>query len=179
MEAGRKLHIGGKVYHPDWEVLSLQDGGHVDHLRNANDLSIFDDGTFTTLYASHVLEHFDYQEELLLTLKEWHRVLEPGGTLHVAVPDMEQLCSLFIEPSLTPDERFHVMRIIFGGHVDENDYHLVGLDFVFLRSYLEASGFTAIERVSSFGIFHDTSELKFKGVPVSCNTTARKSAHGQ
>lgn len=143
---------------------------------NANDLSIFDDSTFSTLYASHVLEHFDYQGELLAALQEWHRVLAPGGMLYVGVPDLEILARLFVSDALSHDDRFHVMRIIFGGHVNEHDYHQVGLDFVFLKSYLEAAGFANIARVQSFGIFHDTSELEFGGVRVSCNVTSEKPA---
>ncbi len=174
MTRNRKLHIGGKIKHDDWEVLSLSDADYVEHKMNANDLSTFEDGTFSALYASHVLEHFDYQVELLGTLKEWHRVLKGSGKLYVSVPDLEILCKLFIEPSLSPDEKFHVMRIMFGGHVDEHDYHVVGLDFIFLRSYLQEVGFSKIERVRSFGIFHDTSELIYKGVPISCSVIAEK-----
>ncbi len=170
----RKLHIGGKIKNDEWEILNLSDDSYVDHKLNANDLSTFDDNTFADLYASHVLEHFDYKDELISTLKEWHRVLINGGNIYVSVPDFEILSKLFVEKSLTHEERFHVMRMMFGGHVDENDYHLVGLDFVFLSSFLQETGFTNIKRVRSFNIFNDTSELLFKNVPISCNVIAEK-----
>lgn len=63
-----KLHVGGKVRKPDWEVLNIQPGPHVDHVGNANDLSQFQDNTFAEIYASHIVEHLDYTGELQSTL---------------------------------------------------------------------------------------------------------------
>jgi predicted SAM-dependent methyltransferase len=78
----RRLHIGGKCAHPDWEIINAVAGPNVDHLGNAKDLSRFEDETFFELYASHVLEHFDYSNELNVVLREWYRVLKPGGRLY-------------------------------------------------------------------------------------------------
>ena len=87
----RRLHIGAGRASPGWEVLEIRPGSHVDHVGDAGDLARFDDATFETLYASHVLEHFDYQGGLQRALTEWHRVLVPGGTLLISVPDLEVL----------------------------------------------------------------------------------------
>ena len=57
----RKLHVGGWVRTPGWEVIDANPGPHVDHVGNAKDLSRFDTATFTDIYASHVLEHFDFK----------------------------------------------------------------------------------------------------------------------
>lgn len=92
----RKLHIGGQVRTAGWEVLDANPGPCVDHVGNAGDLSAFADGLFEQLYASHVLEHFDYQEQLLKTLTEWRRVLAPSGTLCVSVPDLDTLARLYL-----------------------------------------------------------------------------------
>lgn len=175
MSDPRRLHIGGKVRVPGWEVLNITPGGCVDHVGNANDLSRFEDGSFAAVYASHTLEHFDYRGELERTLKEWARVLEPGGTLYVSVPDMETLAKLFlVKEDLTTDDRFMVMRMIFGGHVDAHDYHLVGLDEAFLGVFLTRAGFVDLRRVRSFGLFQDTSELLFQGIAISLNVVATK-----
>lgn len=171
----RKLHIGGQVRVDGWEVLNAVPADCVDHLGNANDLSRFPDGTFEAVYASHVLEHFDYKDELLKTLKEWHRVLEPGGKLYVSVPDMDVLCRLYIErKQLNGSERFHVMRMMFGGHIDEYDYHLVGLNDELLAAFLQEAGFVGLGRVPAFGFFQDTSLMAFRGVAISLNVVASK-----
>ena len=149
----------------------------VDHLGNANDLSRFADNTFADLYASHVVEHFDYQGELTRTLREWQRVLQPGGKLHVSVPDLDILCRLMLaKDQLSVVERFGIMRMMFGGHVDQYDHHSVGLNEEFLTSFLTDAGFVNIRRVPELGLFEDTSSLKFRGVPISLNVVAEKPA---
>ena len=171
----RKLHIGGQVRTPGWEVLDANPGPCVDHVANASDLHVFEDNSFEQIYASHVVEHFDYRDQLLATLKEWCRVLMPAGTLYVSVPDLDTLARLFVDRSLlSVQDRFLVMRMIFGGHIDKHDYHLVGLNEEFLTSYLTTGGFTDIHRVPSFGLFHDTSSLELKNIPISLNMTATK-----
>jgi predicted O-linked N-acetylglucosamine transferase (SPINDLY family)/predicted SAM-dependent methyltransferase len=171
----RKLHIGGHVSHSEWEVLDAVPAPHVDHTGDAKDLSRFGDGTFSEIYASHVLEHFDYVGEVDAVLKEWHRVLRPGGKLYISVPDMDRLAQLFLlKDRLSLHERFHVMRIMFGGHTNIYDYHRVGLNREFLQSFLINAGFINLKIVNDFGIFKDDSTMKYHEVPVSVNIMAEK-----
>ena len=171
----RKLHIGGKVKSDGWEVLNALPGPYVDHVCNANNLSKFSDNVFSKIYASHVLEHFDYNGELKDTLIEWHRVLEPEGKIFISVPDLDALAELILAKNeLTVEERFQAMRAIFGGHVDKYDYHLVGLNEEFLTNILINSGFVHIQRVRFLDMFDDTSSNVFNGVPISLNMIAEK-----
>ena len=66
------------------------------------------------------------------------------------------------------------MRMMFGGHVDEYDYHLVGLNEEFLNSYLYHAGFVNARRVKGFGLFDDTSNMVFKDTAISLNIIAEK-----
>jgi predicted SAM-dependent methyltransferase len=172
----RKLHIGGWVRTSGWEVIDANPGPNVDHVGNAKDLSRFETATFTDVYASHVLEHFDFRDEIFMTLVEWCRVLVPGGTLHVSVPDLDILARLFVQREhLSKADRFMVMQMIFGSHRDQYDYHLVGLNDEFLVDLLGKTGFTDIRRVADLTFFDDTSRHEFHGVPISLNMTAVKS----
>ena len=74
----------------------------------------------------------------------------------------------------TVDDRYFIMRMIFGGHIDRYDYHVVGLNQDFLSSFLEQAGFINIKKVHEFGLFDDTSKMKFKGVAISLNLMAEK-----
>lgn len=171
----RRLHIGGKEKREGWEILDVNPGPLVDHVGNAVDLSRFADGTFTEVYASHVLEHFDYKDALVAALREWHRVLAPGGTLRLSVPDLDILAHLLLQRhKLDVNARFQVMRMLFGGHVDAHDYHLVGLNQEFLAGFLGAAGFGTVRRVPRHGLFRDTSDMVVAGTPISLNVEALK-----
>jgi len=172
---GRKLHIGGREKHPEWEILDAIPSDLTDHIGNANALSMFEDDTFKALYSSHVLEHFSYQNELSQALAEWYRVLEPGGALYVSVPNLDVLCELFLnKKELSPEDRFMVMRMMFGGQIDPYDFHKVGYNPEFLASYLNQAGFRNIRMVPSFGLFNDNSNMEFGGKPISLNLVAEK-----
>lgn len=172
-----RLHIGGKTPHPEWTIVDAQPGPHVQHVLSCANLAPFANETVAEIYASHVLEHLGYQSELMQALSEFHRVLVPHGVLRVSVPDLKVLCSLFTDETLQTQERFHVMRMMFGGQLDGADFHKVGLTDEFLAGYLAAAGFDDIRRVGDFGLFDDSSTLVFKGRAISVNVTARKAAH--
>jgi len=171
----RKLHIGGIEGHEGWEILNAIPAPCVTHLADARDLSQFPENTFSEIYASHVVEHFDYKDELTSALKEWCRVLIPGGIVYISVPDLDTLSRLFLSrEKLTFDDRFMVMRMMFGGHVDEYDYHQTGLDQHILANFLALAGFVHTRRVKTFKLFNDTSCMLFHGIPVSLNLIAEK-----
>jgi len=171
----RRLHIGGKQPRDGWEILDVNPGPLVDHQGNAIDPGQFADGSFAEVYASHVLEHFDYKDALTTALREWHRVLAPGGVLRLSVPDIDVLAHLLLQRhKLDVNQRFQVMRMIFGGHVDAHDYHLVGLNQDFLAGYLQSAGFETLQRVPRHGLFTDTSDMVVAGVPISLNMNAFK-----
>lgn len=171
----RKLHIGGQVKLPGWEVLNIQPGPCVDHVGDAEDLSQFGDETFEAMYASHVLEHFDYNGPLHKTLNEWYRVLKPDGKLYISVPDMDVLCQLFRKrKELDLQGRFQIMRMMFGGHMDSYDYHKIGFDFEILTAFLNQAKFRNPKQVEELGIFKDTSLLRVGGSLISLNVIAVK-----
>ena len=108
------------------------------------------------------------------TLKGINRILKKNGKFYISVPDMDSLCHFFISPLADKKIKFHVMRMIFGGQVDEYDYHYFGWNFQFLNDYLKEANFSKVERVHSFGLFNDTSDHKPYGFPISLNVIATK-----
>ena len=171
----RRLHIGGEIFDANWEIFNIQPGPHVDHVGDAKDLSRFEDETFDELYASHVAEHFDYNGPLLEVFKEWYRVLKHEGKLYISVPNMDVLCQLFRKrKELELKNRFQVMRMMFGGHTDQYDYHYVGLDIDILTAFLGQAKFHKFKLVEDLGVFKDTSLLRVAGVPISLNVIAFK-----
>ena len=171
----RRLHIGGEHTHPNWEVFNIKSGPYVDHVGDAQDLSRFADETFDEIYASHVLEHFDYIGPLQTALKHWYRVLKLNGKLYISVPNMNVLCQLFLmREKLSARDRFQIIRMMFGGHTNEYDYHCVGLYPDIMNGFLAEAGFQRVKQVEDLGVFKDTSLLRVGGVLISLNVIAFK-----
>ena len=171
--AGRRLHLGGEEQVRPWEIFNVVDRPGVDHVGNILDLSRFEDGTFSSVYASHVLEHVALAA-VVPTLKAIGRILEPGGRLYVSVPDAIVLTRIFGHSKTPSDIRMMAMRMLFGGQMDPWDFHYVGFWEELLRESLTMSGFSEALRVRRFDLFSDTSDLELAGHLVSLNVVATK-----
>ena len=169
-----RLHIGGKQAKSGWKILNAQPGPGVDYVRHCGDLSGFADESIDEIYASHVLEHLSYVDELPQALAEWRRVLGEGGKAMISVPDFEVLCRVFLDPRGDAKDRFLIMRFAFGGQSDAYDFHRVGLNYELLEQYLTHAGFSSVERVGDFGLFDDSSALHYEGMRISLNVVARR-----
>ncbi len=119
------------------------------------------------------MEHIG-QRDFVSTLKEIHRILCDNGEFYFSVPDLEVLCRLFLNPELYESQRFHVMRMMFGGQTDDYDFHYIGLTNESMMNFFSQAGFAGVKRIASFGLFSDTSDYKPYGVPISLNLSATK-----
>jgi predicted SAM-dependent methyltransferase len=54
------------------------------------------DQSINAVYQSHFLEHFSKGDAIRL-IRECFRVLKPGGTIRIVVPDLENICRLYLE----------------------------------------------------------------------------------
>lgn len=99
-------------------------------------LTEFADESVDEVRASHVLEHFGHGE-INSVLKEWTRVLKPGGKLRIAVPDFEKVASVYADgnPSRLPIQGF-----VMGGQTDEYDFHKSLFDHESLEALLLGAG---------------------------------------
>ncbi len=171
-----QLHIGGRQAHPDWKILDIEPRPGVDFVADASRLTEFADESVGAIYTSHVLEHFHYalHNEVYNTLQEWYRVLVPGGKLYVSVPDLRTLCWLYLHPKLSPQDRLHVMAMMFGGQINEYDVHKTGFDADLLFSLVSQVGFRECVQVPEFNLFDDCSSLRAMDTYISLNVIATK-----
>ncbi len=169
-----RLNIGGTERRDGWKILNILPGPDVDYVGNCTDLAQFADSSVDEVYASHVLEHLGYGEDLSRALEAIRRILKPGGRLRISVPDLDVLFRLYLNPDSDQSMRWQIMRIIYGGQVDEYDYHKLGFSWDSLSWYLRQIGFRNIQRVQEFGIFDDTSNLRMGGQLISLSVEARK-----
>jgi len=169
-----KLHIGGEEAKEGWKILNIQKKDGVDFIGDISDLSQFKDNSIKEIYASHVFEHV-IQKKIKSTLLGIHRVISENGKFYVSVPDMNLLCKIFLDPKAPEKVKVHVLRMMFGGQIDDFDFHYFGWDFKLLENYLLETGFKNVERVKSFSMFNDTSDYApYSNIPISLNLIAYK-----
>jgi len=90
-----KLHLGcGKKKLPGFTHIDIAKFSHIDHVSSLGDLNFVPPSSVTEIYCSHALEYYD-QFEVLEVLKEWFRVLIPGGQVYIAVPDLRALIAIY------------------------------------------------------------------------------------
>lgn len=149
-----KLHLGcGKRYLRGYTHVDIDEFDHIDINTSIDDLNMFDSNSVDEIYTSHALEYFDVNE-ILDVLKEWKRVLKPGGDLRIAVPDFENLNKVYLKTGEIGD----VIGPIMGRWPISQDriiYHKQIFDEKKLKSLLTSCGFVSISRWS----FEDLLEI--------------------
>jgi SAM-dependent methyltransferase len=139
-----KLHLGcGPRYIPGFVHVDLLPAPHVDVVGPVERLPMGDDSV-SVIYASHVLEHFG-RYEYKAVLREWIRVLRPGGVLRLAVPDFAACAAIYYESGLI-DGLSGLVGLIVGGQRGDNDYHKMIFDEESLRRDLLDLGLRDVRR---------------------------------
>lgn len=85
-----------------WEVVRADVDPHVepDVVASVTDLSAFEEASFDAAWCSHILEHL-FAHEVAPAMRELLRVLKPGGSLSVMVPDVEAVARAIADGGLT------------------------------------------------------------------------------
>jgi len=140
-----KLHVGcGMRQIPGFTHVDIIDAPHIDHRCSVDNLCDFADGSADLIYASHVLEHFG-RYELDAVLRDWYRVLKPGGVLRLAVPDFASVVALYEQEGLR-DGLSGLVGLVCGGQRNQYDFHKIIFDESFLGFLLGKIGFKEIRR---------------------------------
>ena len=110
----------------------------------------FADSTVSVVYSSHMLEHLG-RDEARAFLLECHRVLRPGGTLRLVVPDLEGYVSAYREDG-DADRLIDSLRMAQSKEQSTLARLLVGFrghrwmyDSRSLKAFVEMAGFEAAE----------------------------------
>lgn len=105
----------------------------------------YPDGVADEIRASHLLEHFPHRQ-IENVVKEWARVLKPGGKLSIAVPDFD-----WIVKAYSNGQRNDPMleAYLFGGQTDAADFHKALFNEEKLRKLMEDAGIVDIQPWSS------------------------------
>ncbi|HEV8479185.1 MAG TPA: methyltransferase domain-containing protein [Candidatus Eisenbacteria bacterium] len=146
-----------------------------DIVTNVRELPMLADGTVDEIRLSAVYEHL-YRPERLEAIREWHRVLRPGGMLHISyVPDFDVIARAFLDhrPGIL-HETFNFEEVFLyshGGYLPHHAPEQLHKDLFndrSLRSELEAVGYevASLENVC----------YRDEPIPLNLNVVARKRA---
>jgi len=115
-----------------------------DIITDAHNLHMIENESIDILYASHILEYYDWNDVHNNVLKEWKRVLKYNGILRIAVPDFEQISILY---NAGFDLSFFIGPM-YGKWKSNNDtiYHKSIYDYNILSKILRENGFHTITR---------------------------------
>jgi SAM-dependent methyltransferase len=107
----RRLEIGpGKRPISGFETLNIV--GRPTYRADASARLPISTDTFDLVYASHVLEHIPWHKTDS-TLKEWVRILKPGGILEIWVPNAQIIAAALLADNGIPEtwrNNFHGKR---------------------------------------------------------------------
>lgn len=151
-----KLDLGaGATSPPGFTPMGALHGSSVFPLHHA-------DGVASEIRASHVLEHFPHAR-IAEVLKDWVRVLRPGGKLKIAVPDFAKIAQGYLDGQELPTQSY-----VMGGQSDANDFHKTIFDDLALRKEMSNAGLVLLRRWES--------ELPGDGaaLPISLNIEGQK-----
>jgi predicted SAM-dependent methyltransferase len=149
-----KLNVGcGPNRKQDWVNIDLLH--RVDLSLDMRERVPLPDSSTSMIYAEHFFEHLDYPREVSQCLSECHRLLEPGGTISLAVPDCQRAMEAYVGPDNTGyfasaeanfPEWCHTRMQVINYEFRQNGEHRFAYDFETLHRVLAEAGFTNIRR---------------------------------
>lgn len=144
----RKLNLGCDTYRlPDFVNLDLHQDPQIRPEVLADVLLLpFPDEEFDFIYAGHLLEHLFY-DRVPDYLREWQRVLRPGGRLTVVVPDVGCGMRRYAAGEYQLD---HVLPQIFGQYYSwdyEPQRHRYAYDYNRLVECISRVPWRGVERL--------------------------------
>jgi predicted SAM-dependent methyltransferase len=115
----------------------------------------FPDNSCTVIYSEHFLEHLDYPEPVRTVFKDCLRVLQPGGQLTFAVPDIDLVMRTYVHGG--PPEYYAAQkRWSPSGYTTQIEYinfnfrqngeHRFAYDEETMTKLLQSAGFTNVRR---------------------------------
>ena len=128
------LDIGSGGYSTDKRYTSVDLETECDIQATMWDIPL-PDNCVNQIYSSNALEHVG-KNDVVPTLREWYRILEPDGTIQLFVPDFEWAVTFWLDHK---DDTTWPLDIIFGNQNHDGEYHRTGFTLNTLIDYFRQS----------------------------------------
>lgn len=143
------------------------------HQSSLQNLCFVDDGCVDEIHAYHVIEHF-FRNEVQDLLKEWKRVLKPGGTIHLEQPDVIKCAANFIAGLCNGDASLSYNLGFLGFYGDGTSKepfmgHKWGWHPSSLMEELEKAGFTGVVETAPQTHMKEVRDFRIEGIKESNN----------
>ncbi len=151
------------------DVVESRAGKKPDVLCDLHDLSIFDNDMADEILAVHVIEHF-WQWEIVKILKEWARVLKPGGKMILECPNLISAAQEFLKDpdtaALGGTEGQRSMWVFYGdpGWRDPLMIHRWGYTPRSLGAVMHAAGLIDIQQEPAQYKLREPRDMRITGV---------------
>jgi FkbM family methyltransferase len=146
MPKGNKLNAGSGQRPFDqkqgWINLDISDKEKPDIVGDWNDLTMFDDNSMDIVVSHHSLEHVGCNEGFSFLCHAF-RILKPGGSLMVFVPDIRALAQRFLTGQI--ETQIYTTNIYGPFDGTDGSRHKWGYDRESLRKFLSQAGWTSIK----------------------------------
>lgn len=139
-----RLNVGSgqRPFALPWVNIDCQSKYNPDIVADASGMPMFEDGSADIVVLHHVLEHFGCGESAGL-ITECKRILAPGGSLIVCVPDFRSLVRGWITGQI--DDQIFFTNV-YGAYLgDEADRHKWGFTRESLIAFLSKMGWTDVK----------------------------------
>lgn len=177
-----KVHVGcGKVFIPNFIHIDIARFSHIDYVAAFDKLPFFNNSV-DLIYCCHALTYYD-RYEIPNIMKEWCRVLKPGGIARISVTDFRAVAIIY---QLSDADISKVIGPIFGRWevADQIIYHKTIFDIGSFEQLADKTGFSKTQlwdwRTTEHSHIDDYSQAyyphmdKANGTPVSLNMEAIK-----
>lgn len=101
------------------------------------------DASFTHLFSSECIEHFSWRRTGAV-IKEWARLLAPGGTMRVETPDFGAAAAQLLSQD-TLEHHLAMQQIFYAEQLNAYDYHYAGLTHLTLPHFFTLAGVAVTE----------------------------------
>lgn len=144
-----KLHLGcgNRDFGATWDHIDKINAPHI----KSHDVTVlpYQDNSVDVIYACHLIAYFD-REEIAPVLKEWKRVLRPGGVLRIATPDFKAMVKIYLNQRGSDLGQF--LGPLYGKMNDI--YHKTVYDYYSIIELLSSIGFKSIRKYDRFNTDH-------------------------
>lgn len=158
LEIGGNIRPQAHIVFPDAKIVTLDVDADLqpDIVADAGNMPKELKGRFDAIFASHVLEHFPYRQEINV-LQGWLDCLKDGGELHIVVPSAEWAAREVLSEKPSPALHGHMLA----GQINQWDIHLNIFTMRKLRALFEVLGLSVFRaRTGEYAIKYNGVDYK-------------------